>query len=83
MERHEIIELMGQLKLAGMRAAGACPRAGEARPGGRGDYRGAARPAFGSAHHRGIAARPARRQSRPLDGLPLGCCPPSEAAEKT
>jgi hypothetical protein len=26
-ERHEIIELMGQLKLAGMRAAGACPRA--------------------------------------------------------
>jgi hypothetical protein len=28
MERHKIIELMGQLKLAGMRATGACPRAG-------------------------------------------------------
>jgi len=26
-ERHEIMELLGQLKLAGMRAAGACPRA--------------------------------------------------------
>jgi len=26
-ERHEIIELLGQRKLAGMRAAGACPRA--------------------------------------------------------
>jgi hypothetical protein len=34
MERTHILDLMGELKLYGMRAAGACPRAGEARPGG-------------------------------------------------
>ena len=32
MERTEIFELMAALKLYGMRAAGACPRAGEAGP---------------------------------------------------
>ena len=34
MERHEILEAMSGLKLYGMRASGACPRAGEAGPGG-------------------------------------------------
>ncbi len=29
MERTHILDLMGSLKLYGMRAAGACPRAGE------------------------------------------------------
>ena len=37
MERTEILAMMAALKLAGMRAAGACPRAGEARPVGRSD----------------------------------------------
>ena len=32
MERTEIFDLMSTLKLYGMRAAGACPRAGEAGP---------------------------------------------------
>lgn len=34
MERHDIVSLMRELKLAGMRAAAACPRAGKAGPGG-------------------------------------------------
>ncbi len=34
MERHELIGLMRELKLSGMRAAAACPRAGQAGPGG-------------------------------------------------
>jgi hypothetical protein len=32
MDRTGILELMGTLKLYGMRTAGACPRAGEAGP---------------------------------------------------
>ena len=35
MERHEILDAMNELKLYGMRASGACPRAGGAGPGGR------------------------------------------------
>ena len=60
-ERHEIMELLGQLKLAGMRAAYDEVVAAGLRA-----------PAFLSAHLRRIAARPARRQSRPLDRLPHG-----------
>jgi len=39
MERTEILAAMGGLKLFGMKAAAACPPAGEAGPGGR-DRRG-------------------------------------------
>jgi hypothetical protein len=35
MERTEVLDMMGTLKLYGMKGAGACPRAGEARPVGR------------------------------------------------
>jgi hypothetical protein len=35
MERTEVLNLMGELGLFGMKNAGACPRAGEARPVGR------------------------------------------------
>jgi len=35
MERTEVLDMMGELKLVGMKGAGACPRAGEARPVGR------------------------------------------------
>jgi len=38
MERSEILATMSTLKLYGMKAAGACPPAGEAGPGGR-DHR--------------------------------------------
>lgn len=35
MDRTDILDAMGSLKLYGMKSAGACPPAGEAGPGGR------------------------------------------------
>jgi hypothetical protein len=35
MERTEVLDMMGELKVFGMKGAGACPRAGKARPVGR------------------------------------------------
>jgi hypothetical protein len=51
---------MGGLKLFGIRAAGACPRAGEARPGGRDRRYGDQAPARAAADHR----RPTHRRDQ-------------------
>jgi len=71
MERTDILELMSTLKLYGMRAAGACPRAG-LRPD-PGDEVMATRhqaPARATADRRRSAQRRDRREEGALDQVP-------------
>ena len=69
MERTKILELMSRLKLYGMRAAGACPRAGVGRPGGRSDDHRHQAPARTAAHGWRSAQRRDRRKAGALDQI--------------
>jgi hypothetical protein len=80
MERHEILEMMAALKLAGRRAGAACPRAGEARPGGRGRHQRPQAPAPDPGGDRRAAPGPARRQPGALAARGCGVPAPHRSA---